>query len=333
MAHVTQSGGEVVVESRDQPKSLIDVFGGFEASHAVFPLAARNEVVTLSPDDHVAHAFQTLAKEKLLAAPVVDASGTAVGVVSVLHFVSYFVRHFSAEELQGDDWNALVAKKNHLLGKRINEIPDLQALDKAHVIKEYQTAIDAVNLMIDDEDPARRVLVVDDNKKLVTVISQSRMLHLVSGVLDSLPDPANRTLRERNLHKKEVASIKLDQPAGDAFVLMREKEISGVAVVDDEQKLVGVISASDIKLLGFDLGYLHLLGKSARDYLTSLRGSIAESQRVVCTCDVDATIDHAVKQLIARHVHRLFVIDDQRKLVGVVSIRDILKTLLNPFEN
>jgi hypothetical protein len=28
---------------------------------------------------------------------------------------------------------------------------DLQALDKAHVIKEYQTAIDAVNLMIDDE--------------------------------------------------------------------------------------------------------------------------------------------------------------------------------------
>jgi hypothetical protein len=27
MAHVTQSGGEVVVESRDQPKSLIDVFG------------------------------------------------------------------------------------------------------------------------------------------------------------------------------------------------------------------------------------------------------------------------------------------------------------------
>lgn len=45
---------------------------------------------------------------------------------------------------------------------------------------------------------------VDDNRKLVTVISQSRMLHLVSGVLDSLPDPAHRTLQERNLHQKEV---------------------------------------------------------------------------------------------------------------------------------
>lgn len=30
------------------------------------------------------------------------------------------------------------------------------------------------------------------------------------------------------------------------------------------------------QLLGFDLGYLHLLGKSARDYLTALRGSIAD---------------------------------------------------------
>jgi CBS-domain-containing membrane protein len=112
------------------------------------------------------------------------------------------------------------------------------------------------------------------------------------------------------------------------------------------------------QLLGFDLGYLHLLGKSARDYLTALRGSIADvsarslvfvrrrvlprltlvwlftrqSQREVCTCDANSSIDHAVKQLIARHVHRLFVIDDQRRLLGVVSIRDILKTLLNPFE-
>ena len=113
------------------------------------------------------------------------------------------------------------------------------------------------------------------------------------------------------------------------------------------------------QLLGFDLGYLHLLGKSAREYLTALRGSIADvsvtapsclfaglccpqltlvllltrqSQREVCTCDVNSSIDHAVKQLIARHVHRLFVIDDQRRLLGVVSIRDLLKTLLNPFE-
>lgn len=332
MAHVTQAGGEVLVERRDQPKSLVDVLGGFEASHSVFPLAARNEVVALSPDDSVAQAFETLAREKLLSAPIVDSSGTALGVVSVLHFVSYFVRHFSAEELQGDDFNALVAKKNHLLGKRIREIPDLQSWDKAHTIKEYQTAIDAVQLMIDDEDPARRVLVVDDNRKLVTVISQSRMLHLVSGVLDSLPDPAHRTLQERNLHQKEVVRIRLDQPAGEAFALMRERKISGVAVVDEEGKLVGVISASDLKLLGFDLGYLHLLGKSARDYLTALRGSIADSQREVCTCDANSSIDHAVKQLIARHVHRLFVIDDQRRLLGVVSIRDILKTLLNPFE-
>lgn len=53
-------------------------------------------------------------------------------------------------------------------------------------------------------DPARRVLVVDDNERLVTIITQSRMLEIIAGVLDSLPDPAHRTLREVNLHKKDV---------------------------------------------------------------------------------------------------------------------------------
>lgn len=57
----------------------------------------------------------------------------------------------------------------------------------------------------------------------------------------------------------------------------------------------------------------------------------SQSKRELCTCYADASIDHAVKLLVARGLHRVFVIDNDRKLVSVVSIRDILKTLLNPF--
>jgi len=66
----------------------------------------------------------------------------------------------------------------------------------------------------------------------------------------------------------QVVRIRLDQPAGEAFALMRERvqrelamvwllcclnffafqKISGVAVVDQDDKLVGVISASDLKV-------------------------------------------------------------------------------------
>lgn len=67
---------------------------------------------------------ESLCLDPTLTPPVTGGRAhVSAGVVSVLHFVSYFVRHFSAEELQGDDFNALVAKKNHLLGKRIREIP------------------------------------------------------------------------------------------------------------------------------------------------------------------------------------------------------------------
>lgn len=40
------------------PTLCVQPTQGFEASHSVFPLAARNEVVALSPDDSVAQAFE-----------------------------------------------------------------------------------------------------------------------------------------------------------------------------------------------------------------------------------------------------------------------------------
>jgi len=330
MSHVyLEPDGEAVVVSREQPESLLDVLAGFEASHAVFPMAGKKKVITLSTEDTVSHALQTLAKEGILSAPIVSSNGIVIGVASVLHFLSYFVRHFSSEELRHQSFSELEAKRSHLLHNKITEVPDLQALDTAHVIKEYQVILDAVKLMIDNKDPARRVLVVDDNERLVTIITQSRMLEIIAGVLDSLPDPAHRTLREVNLHKKDVACVKKDQPAADAFSLMREKKVSAVAVVDDDQRLVGAISASDFKMMGYEIKYLNLLGMSANEYVEVLRGSV--DQEDLCVCQPEATISHTIKLMLKRGTHRVFVVDQQCRVKSVVSISDVMRALVDPF--
>ena len=38
-----------------------------------------------------------------------------------------------------------------------------------------------------------------------------------------------------------------------------------------------------------------------------------------------AGLDYAIKKLVATHVHRLWVIDDEQALVGVLSLTDIIK--------
>jgi len=41
----------------------------------------------------------------------------------VLHFLSYFVRHFSSEELRHQSFSELEAKRSHLLHNKITEVP------------------------------------------------------------------------------------------------------------------------------------------------------------------------------------------------------------------
>lgn len=327
MSHVHSADGETVVERRDQPKSLVDVFSGFEASHAVFPSLA-GEMVTFTQDTSVARAFTTLCVKRILSAPVISASGQVLGVMSVLHLVSFMLHNIPREELQRTDIGTLT--KEHILNRQIREVVDMQAIDTPHIIKEHQLVIEAVKLMIDEKDPSRRVLVVDDNHKLVTVITQSKILEIAMGVLDNMPDIANRTLREKNLHKKGVAVVTEEQVVADAFALMCQKNISAVAVADGERRLLGVISASDIKTLGFDLHYIQLLGKSVKEYLAEEKRS-SHLPSEFYTCRPDTVIVEVVKLLVSMRLHCVFVVDEGRRLMGVVSIRDLLKTFLNPF--
>lgn len=69
----------------------------------------------------------------------------------MLHLASYMVRSIPSKELESMDFQALVERRDHILNQRMLEVPDIQALDKAHVIKEYQTVLEAVKMMIDEK--------------------------------------------------------------------------------------------------------------------------------------------------------------------------------------
>jgi CBS domain-containing protein len=47
------------------------------------------------------------------------------------------------------------------------------------------------------------------------------------------------------------------------------------------------------------------------------------------TVHVSATIGHAAREMVTRHIHRLVVIGDDGTPVGVVTPLDLLRTLLN----
>lgn len=107
--------------------------------------------------------------------------------------------------------------------------------------------------------------VVDDTGKLVGIISETDLLWQETGVepplhivfLDSVIYLENPARYDQELHKalgqtvgevmsNHPVSVKSDQPLRKAAKLMQEKSIRRVAVTDEEDKVIGILTTGDI---------------------------------------------------------------------------------------
>jgi IMP dehydrogenase len=100
-----------------------------------------------------------------------------------------------------------------------------------------------------------------------------------------------------------------DKTVADADALMGEYKISGVPVVDDELKLLGIITNRDMR------------------FITDMNLSIADvmTKSPLVTAKVGITLDEAAKVLQEHKVEKLPIVDENNVLQGLVTIKDIEK--------
>lgn len=96
--------------------------------------------------------------------------------------------------------------------------------------------------------------------------------------------------------------------------IMWDHDVGSVPVVDADWKIVGFVTDRDICMAAYTQG-------RAIDEL-SVASAMA---RNVHTCRPDDTIFAAEKLMRENQVHRLPVLDDEGRVVGVISINDIVR--------
>ncbi len=122
-----------------------------------------------------------------------------------------------------------------------------------------------------------------------------------------------------------VRTISIDAGAVDADRLLRRHDISCLAVVDRAGRPAGVITRTD--LLRAARAVVRRFGQPAVLELPALAVRDLMTAHVV-TLGADASIAAAADELVERHIHRLFV-RDQERLVGVVSTKEIIRAVLD----
>jgi CBS domain-containing protein len=118
-----------------------------------------------------------------------------------------------------------------------------------------------------------------------------------------------------------VFSVKPDSPISDAVKLMHEKRIGAVLVIDEGDKVRGILSERDV------------IRVIAKESCASLQGAVADAMtRDVIACTSDCTMDSVITGMLKFKVRHLPVFNDG-ELLGLISARDVMQYRIKQLES
>lgn len=124
----------------------------------------------------------------------------------------------------------------------------------------------------------------------------------------------NRVKRSENGMIADPVTLTKDHTLGQAKFMMEKFKISGLPVVDGDNKLIGIITNRDVKY--------HENDEQRVEELMTRENLI--------TSDKSTTLEDAKKILLENRVEKLPIVDKEYKLVGLITIKDIDNQLEYP---
>ncbi len=143
------------------------------------------------------------------------------------------------------------------------------------------------------------------------------------GIIHKNMDVDSQIREVRRVKKSESGiiidpvSIKAKATLKEALDIMSEYRISGVPVVDDEYKLIGILTNRDLR---FENDY----SKKVEDLMTKMP---------LITVKKGTTLDDAEAIFRTNKVEKLPIVDENNKLSGLITIKDLKKRQEYPNAN
>ena len=142
-------------------------------------------------------------------------------------------------------------------------------------------------------------------------------------------------VRVQDVMSKNVVAVGPEDSLHDALALIVENRVSALPVVDGRERCIGMLSTSDLIDLTHDLDdALHNLGRpgdNQRPWLFERLAEVLGSERVatqmtenVATIGPAMLLPEAAGLMLRNRVHRLPVVDESERLLGILSTTDIL---------
>jgi len=148
-------------------------------------------------------------------------------------------------------------------------------------------------------------------------------------------------LLARDVMVKKVITINKNASVAELSELLIKNKISGVPVVDDSGKLVGIATEGDLIVRDADLHfprYFKLLDsiiylESLNKFKRNLRKYLGTKVEDVMTSKIkivkeDTLVNVVANIMVRNNVNRVPVLDNDGNLVGIITRADIVKSMV-----
>jgi len=155
-------------------------------------------------------------------------------------------------------------------------------------------------------------------------VTESRMAIAIAqeggiGVLHKNMTIEKQALEVRKVKRSESGMIldpitlTMSASVGDAFAMMRDNKIGGIPIVDDNSKLLGIVTNRDLRF--------------EKDM--SLTISAVMTSGDLITTELN-DLENAESILKENKIEKLPIVDANNKLVGLITFKDIIKNRMRP---
>jgi CBS domain-containing protein len=304
----TVSGDFLVLLSKSRPSDV---------------LLGHLELITCTRTDPISEVLQKLQNNRLTSLPVLTSTNTYYGFIDMVDIMRFVIDLIGEEQMEQSDWDIEklpIYRKATV--KDVMKYP-LSRTNPWRTVKENDSLMTVCEIMAKG---AHRVGVLNGKNELVQVVSQSAMIKWIYNNIGSLGVKGTMPVKYFDSANQYVISAFHDEKAVDAFKVLKVCRVTGIALLNDDGTLMGSLSSSDLKKIHSSTKWISRLFQPVSTFVQYY----ARGKKEPLSVNGDHTVVQVLKKFVKNKVHRLFVIDEKNEPVGVISMTDMIKTLLEP---
>eukprot|EP01125_Pyxidicula_operculata_P001551 TRINITY_DN11403_c0_g1_i1.p1 TRINITY_DN11403_c0_g1~~TRINITY_DN11403_c0_g1_i1.p1 ORF type:complete len:292 (+),score=37.84 TRINITY_DN11403_c0_g1_i1:81-956(+) len=259
-----------------------------------------NKLCWFYPDDSLERVLKVLKEQSFLSAPIMK-DDELIGMIDYLDIGCY------------------IADNTHHIDTILSE-PVFKAMNYSTIncfFPLYVGSPLSALIKILSTTP-HRCPVNNEHGKFYSIITQSDVISFLSERKYAIASMANKKIKDEFVHP----IIKINEKATliECLKLLKQNKVHALALVDDDNCLVGTFSSSDIKNLT-----THNIASSLDQPVSKVVNSSLSWP--VCVSPTES-LEQVIEKLLSNDIHRVWIVGSNNEPIGVISLTDIMKKML-----